>query len=334
MNPPSSGPTAAAIAAAAPTRAYTFFCAAPWKLPWIRDCIAGSSSDAPSPPIDRPEDDDRGQALRQGHRQGADRVPEQTQHVGLLAADEVADLAADQDERGRHQRLQRDRRLHTADRGVQVAHHRRDRHVHQRGVHDQHEHRHGQQDRQPPIQRCLHRDRGTACFPGHRGSPCRPRHGPTTRRPGTTRGLMTVVRRGGRPARPWVVGSERKRSWCAGAPLLVGLLRRLDRAGSSRSCGVMTVSIDPVRAGRGGQAGGELPHPAQFDAQPLQPVDDADERRLINHRPGSAVSVDWLTTRRCSSSSTTSGGSEPATRVSNSTTVIRQTPPGFLLRVP
>jgi hypothetical protein len=47
----------------------------------------------------------------------------------------------------------------------------------------------------------------------------------------------------------------------------------------------MTVSIDPVRAGRGGQAGGELPHPAQFDAQPLQPVDDADQRRLINHRP-------------------------------------------------
>ena len=50
MNPPSSGPTAAAIAAAAPTSAYTFFCAAPWKLPWIRDCIAGSSSEAPSPP--------------------------------------------------------------------------------------------------------------------------------------------------------------------------------------------------------------------------------------------------------------------------------------------
>ncbi len=50
MNPPSSGPTAAAIAAAAPTRAYTRFCAAPSKLPWISDCIAGSSSDAPSPP--------------------------------------------------------------------------------------------------------------------------------------------------------------------------------------------------------------------------------------------------------------------------------------------
>ena len=38
-------------AAAAPTMAYTFFCAAPWKLPWIRDCMDGSSKDAPSPPI-------------------------------------------------------------------------------------------------------------------------------------------------------------------------------------------------------------------------------------------------------------------------------------------
>ena len=51
MKPPSSGPTAAAIAADAPTSAYAFFCAAPSKLPWMSDCIAGSSSDAPSPPM-------------------------------------------------------------------------------------------------------------------------------------------------------------------------------------------------------------------------------------------------------------------------------------------
>ena len=50
MKPPSRGPTAAAIAAAAPTRAYTRRCAAPSKLPWMRDCMEGSSSDAPSPP--------------------------------------------------------------------------------------------------------------------------------------------------------------------------------------------------------------------------------------------------------------------------------------------
>ena len=50
-NPPRSGPTAAAIAADAPTSAYVFFWAAPSKLPWISDCMAGSSSDAPSPPM-------------------------------------------------------------------------------------------------------------------------------------------------------------------------------------------------------------------------------------------------------------------------------------------
>ena len=51
MNPPSSGPTAAAIAAEAPTSAYARFCAAPSKLPWINDCIDGRSNDAPRPPI-------------------------------------------------------------------------------------------------------------------------------------------------------------------------------------------------------------------------------------------------------------------------------------------
>ena len=51
MKPPRSGPTAAAIAAAAPTSAYAFFWAAPSKLPWISDCIAGRSRDAPRPPM-------------------------------------------------------------------------------------------------------------------------------------------------------------------------------------------------------------------------------------------------------------------------------------------
>ncbi len=51
MKPPSSGPTAAAIAAAAPTRAYALRCMAPVKLPWMSDCIDGSSSAAPSPPM-------------------------------------------------------------------------------------------------------------------------------------------------------------------------------------------------------------------------------------------------------------------------------------------
>ena len=51
MNPPSRGPTAAAIAAAAPTRANALRWAAPAKLPWMSDCIAGRSREAPSPPM-------------------------------------------------------------------------------------------------------------------------------------------------------------------------------------------------------------------------------------------------------------------------------------------
>ena len=69
---------------------------------------------------DRPEDDDREEVLGQHHREGADRVAEQTQHVGALAADEVADLAADEDERRRDERLERDRRLDAADRRAEV----------------------------------------------------------------------------------------------------------------------------------------------------------------------------------------------------------------------
>ena len=41
---------AAAIAAAAPTSAYTLLCASPSKLPWISDCMAGRSREAPQPP--------------------------------------------------------------------------------------------------------------------------------------------------------------------------------------------------------------------------------------------------------------------------------------------
>ena len=39
------------MAADAPTIAYACFCAAPVKLPWISDCMAGSSNEAPSPPM-------------------------------------------------------------------------------------------------------------------------------------------------------------------------------------------------------------------------------------------------------------------------------------------
>ena len=105
------------------------------------------------PADDRPEHDDRRQALSERHRQGAQRVAEQTEDEGPLAPDEVADLAPDQDERRRHERLERDRALHAADGRVEVLDDARDRHVHQRRVDDEHEHRHRQQHGQAPAAR-------------------------------------------------------------------------------------------------------------------------------------------------------------------------------------
>src|SRR5205085_11248887 len=45
-----NGPTAAAIAPAAPIIAKTLACSLPSKLPWMSDCIAGRYNAAPSPP--------------------------------------------------------------------------------------------------------------------------------------------------------------------------------------------------------------------------------------------------------------------------------------------
>ncbi len=97
------------------------------------------------PADDRPEHDDRGEPLRERHRERAQRVAEQPDDERALASDQVADLAPDQDERRRHQRLQRDRALHAAHGRVEVLDDLRDRHVHQRRVDDEHEHRHRQQ---------------------------------------------------------------------------------------------------------------------------------------------------------------------------------------------
>ena len=72
------------------------------------------------PPDDGPEDDDRGQALREDHCESTHCIEDQANYVGTLAAEEVADLAADQDECGRHERLDRHRGLDAAHRRVEV----------------------------------------------------------------------------------------------------------------------------------------------------------------------------------------------------------------------
>jgi hypothetical protein len=72
------------------------------------------------PPDDGPEEDDRGQALTDHHRQSAGRVENEADHVGTLAAEQVPELAADQDEGGGYQRLDRHRSLDAAHRRVEV----------------------------------------------------------------------------------------------------------------------------------------------------------------------------------------------------------------------
>ncbi len=109
---------------------------------------AGQQQGGPQPAEDRPEDDDRGQALGKCHCERADRVAEEPEHIGALATEEIADLAADQDERRGHQRFERNRGLHPAHGRIEVLDHRRDRDVHERRVDDEDEHRHRQQERQ------------------------------------------------------------------------------------------------------------------------------------------------------------------------------------------
>ena len=111
MKPPIRGPTAAAMAAAAPTRAYVAFCAAPSKLPWMSDCMAGSRSDAPSPPMIAQKMMIAVTLWARAIARAPTAYAEQAQDVGALAPEEIADLAADQDERGGDERLERDRGL-------------------------------------------------------------------------------------------------------------------------------------------------------------------------------------------------------------------------------
>ena len=102
-------------------------------------------------PDDSPENDDRAQALREDHRTRPNQIEEQAGDKGALPAEEIADLAADQDERGRHQRLDRHRRLDPAHRRIQVVDDSRDRDVHKRRVDHEHEHRRRQEDPKPRV---------------------------------------------------------------------------------------------------------------------------------------------------------------------------------------
>ena len=144
--PPSRGPIAAAIARRCADQRVDLDLRLPLEVAVDQRLHRGEIERRAEAAEHRPEDDDRRQALGEHHREGADGVEDQADHVGPLAAEEVAELAADKDEGGGHQRLERDRRLDAAHGRVEVPHDRGDRDVHQRRVDDEHEHRHRQQD--------------------------------------------------------------------------------------------------------------------------------------------------------------------------------------------
>ena len=164
MNPPSNGPTAAATAAAAPHHGVDLLLCTAFEVAVDERLHGRQEQRRTDPAHDGPEDDHGRQALGQRHRQRPDGVPAQSQHVGALAPDQVPHLAADQDERGRDQGLQRDRGLDAADRRAQIPDHCRDRHVHDRRVDHEHEHGHRQQQGQTTIKRRVHRTLDVRCL--------------------------------------------------------------------------------------------------------------------------------------------------------------------------
>ena len=101
------------------------------------------------PAEDRPEDDDRRQALREHHRERTDGVEHHADDERAFTPEQVTDLAADEDERSGHERFDRYGRLDPAHRRVEIVDDRRDRDVHERRVDHEHEHRGRQQDALP-----------------------------------------------------------------------------------------------------------------------------------------------------------------------------------------
>ena len=146
--PPIRGPIAAAIAPDAPTSANTF-ASLPFEVAVDQRLHRREIERGAQPAEDRPEDDDRRQALREHHCERPDGVEHHAYNERALAPEQITDLAADEDERSGYQRLNSHRRLDPAHRRVEVVDDRRDRHVHERRVDHEHEHRGRQKDALP-----------------------------------------------------------------------------------------------------------------------------------------------------------------------------------------
>src|SRR5213594_2315963 len=108
----------------------------------MSDCIAGSSSEAPIPPMIAQKTMTASKLWASVMAAAPMAYPSRPSTYARLRPDEVTHLAADQDECGRDQCFQSDRRLDAAHGRLEVANDRRDGHVHDRGVDNEHEHRH------------------------------------------------------------------------------------------------------------------------------------------------------------------------------------------------
>ncbi len=103
-------------------------------------------------PLDpRPSDQQDGQVRAQRGGERADSIDRQPDREGPVAAQDVAQLRAEQHERRHHQRVQGDRGLHTLDRRVEVLDDLRDRHVHHARVEHHDELRRGKDDHGQPL---------------------------------------------------------------------------------------------------------------------------------------------------------------------------------------
>ena len=98
--PPMSGPIAAAMAPDGPDHREDLGLHLPVEVAVDQRLHRGEIERSAEAADHGPEDDDRGEALREHHRDGAQRIEDEAGDVSPLAAEEVAQLAADHDEGG------------------------------------------------------------------------------------------------------------------------------------------------------------------------------------------------------------------------------------------
>ena len=101
----------------------------------------------------RPAHDQHGQVRRQRGGQRPAPVDDAPDREGALAAEDLAELAAGDHERGHHQRVEGDRGLDPGHRRADVLGHGGDRHVHDRAVQRHQELRRGQRQQHDPARR-------------------------------------------------------------------------------------------------------------------------------------------------------------------------------------